>query len=112
MEMNQTNPGSGNSGMNMGSGMPNNSSQSPKHKSHGGLIAAIVIVVVAAIVAVFLINRDSSMTNYKNEGGYSNTNVSLEGDTVILEDDASDDLDSIENDLDSLDFDDLDMGLE
>lgn len=107
MEMNQTNP----SGMNMGGGMPNmqTPSPAPKHKSHGGLIAAIVIVIVAAIAAVLLIGKEApSSLNIQNDT-YMNT---TEGDTVILDEDASDDLDSIENDLESLDIEGLDSGLQ
>jgi hypothetical protein len=104
MEMNQTNPSNG---MNMG-GMPNTQTPSPapKHKGHGGLIAAIVIVIVAAVAAVLLIGQESTSVNYQN-----NMNTT-EGDTVILDEDASDDLNSIENDLESMDIESLDSGLE
>lgn len=104
MEMNQTNP---NAGMNMG-GMPNmqTPAPAPKHKGHGGLIAAIVIVIVAAVAAVLLIGKGSPSVNYEN-----NMNTT-EGDTVILDENASDDLDSIENDLESLDIEGLDSGLQ
>ncbi len=104
MEMNQTNP---NTGMNMG-GMPNmqTPAPAPKHKGHGGLIAAIVIVIVAAVAAVLLIGKGSPSVNYEN-----NMNTT-EGDTVILDENASDDLDSIENDLESLDIEGLDSGLQ
>ena len=106
MEMNQTNPSNG---MNMG-GMPKTQTPSPspapKHKGHGGLIAAIVIVIVAAVAAVLLIGQESTSVNYQN-----NMNTT-EGDTVILDEDASDDLNSIENDLESMDIESLDSGLE
>lgn len=80
-----------------------------KHKGHGGLIAAIVIVVVAAIVAVLLIkNGDQAvLNNMVNE----QTNQAPE-DTVILDENASDDLNSIEADLESLDLENIDSGLE
>ena len=81
----------------------------PKHKGHGGLIAAIVIVMVAVIVAVLLINNGDQavLNNMVNE----QINQAPE-DTVILDENAPDDLSSIEADLESLDIENLDSGLE
>lgn len=97
--------------LNMNSEMNPTPSSQPtsdqKHKGHGGLIAAIVIVVVAAIAAVMLIgNGDAPAYQSPLEENISDS------DTVILDENASDDLGSIEADLESLDIENLDSGLE